>query len=187
MEAEVSAGWIGLIGASVGAVGALVGGWLQQRYQSKEVREQRLRDQNDAALIACGTALLEIKRTLREMPSDTDALEQWSEQKRDVVYSARLSALSLTDDVARDRITKVLLPLEHEHWVSDRRDTIATRLHRVIDYGLELIGAVRRGDALPEPSKIVADAVSGGEGWLALVEHADQFLIEPDEGQDARW
>ncbi|MCX5234427.1 hypothetical protein OG824_04160 [Streptomyces prunicolor] len=41
MDAEVTAGWIGLVGASVGAAGALLGGWFQQRWQAKTAREER--------------------------------------------------------------------------------------------------------------------------------------------------
>ncbi|MFB8029456.1 MULTISPECIES: hypothetical protein [unclassified Streptomyces] len=39
MDATVTAGWFGLIGVAVGASGALVGGWLQQRYQAKTAVE----------------------------------------------------------------------------------------------------------------------------------------------------
>lgn len=41
VDATVTAGWFGLIGAAVGASRALVGGWLQQLYQAKTAKQQR--------------------------------------------------------------------------------------------------------------------------------------------------
>lgn len=45
----MTAGWFGLIGVSVGAAGALLGGWYQQRWQAKEARIQRREDRAHAA------------------------------------------------------------------------------------------------------------------------------------------
>ncbi|MFJ6861473.1 hypothetical protein [Streptomyces werraensis] len=41
MDAQVTAGWIGPAGASVGATSALLGAWFQQRWQVKTARENR--------------------------------------------------------------------------------------------------------------------------------------------------
>ncbi|GGX94787.1 hypothetical protein GCM10010298_70290 [Streptomyces microflavus] len=61
----MAAGWFGLIGATVGASGALMGGWLQQRYQAKPAKDQRRNERR----LAAGQVALDMLVRLRRPAS----------------------------------------------------------------------------------------------------------------------
>ncbi|MET9479298.1 hypothetical protein [Streptomyces sp. NPDC006638] len=164
MEAEVMAGLIGFGGAAVGAGGALLGAWLQQRHQAETAQKQR--EDARASLVeergrtAAEKALAELYGMRRHavtwkggMPAEER--NKWSHTGSALVDEAELNAALIPGaDELRARLQDALATIhtsihvdayesEHEAYLSTT-DT---------EHAIALLSAYMRGDALPSPTR----------------------------------
>jgi hypothetical protein len=160
---EVSAGWIGLIGASVGAGGALLGVWLQQRYQAKMARDQREEARDDLleerGRTAADKALAELYALRRHVLTwkvgmSAEERNQWVQSGHTYADDTELNAALIPKATElRERLRYALGAIRgsmfvdayeaaHEPYMSDF-DT---------EHAIGLLSAYMRGDSMPRPT-----------------------------------
>ncbi|MFJ9869829.1 hypothetical protein [Streptomyces sp. NPDC101165] len=174
MEAEVSAGLIGLVGAVVGAGGALLGGWLQQRHQTKVTREQQaaaraslLEERGRAAGEKALSELYALRRHLKdcELRPVAEERQPWRVIARAFIDDAELAVMlmpkagevqSRIADAAGLITETLVIGRDEARAMTDREHR--THIHRCLAGTLEAIEALSafmRGDALPEPGRLL--------------------------------
>ncbi|MDX3233224.1 hypothetical protein [Streptomyces sp. ME19-01-6] len=163
MEAEVSAGWIGLIGASVGAAGALVGGWFQQRYQAKMAREDREEARNDLleerGRTAADKALAELYALRRHVVTwkiGWSAVErvEWVQEGHTYADDAELNAALIPKAAElRERLRDALIAIRRSMFIDAHEAGNEPYLSEFdTEHAIELLSAYMRGDGLPQPT-----------------------------------
>lgn len=116
VEAEVSAGLIGLVGATLGAIigggASLVATGLTLRHQRTEARETRLAELRMASTDATATELIRLDQYLRSI-TFTDApgedRRHWVRGAADHLRAIRLAAARIPDRTVR---TRLAVPLD---------------------------------------------------------------------------
>ncbi|MFF8430545.1 hypothetical protein ACF07Y_36475 [Streptomyces sp. NPDC016566] len=154
MEAEVSAGWIGLIGASVGAAGALLGGWLQQRSQARIAKKER---HEQRAVAAGDTSLMEMLHLQRQLEVALGSLGQhpptplpYRTYIEEHSRAAEVALLRMPDAAAlRHRMKDVFAVLQ---WFEVAGRSPALKIKwalAAVQDGVELLSAFLRDEPLP--------------------------------------
>lgn len=172
MEAEVSAGWIGLIGASVGAGGALLGGWLQQRHQAKVTREQQeaaradlLEERGRAAGEKALSELYALRRYLQDCKTRPvpEERQPWRVKARAFIDEAELAVMLMPNakevqtriECAAGMIIETLrIGREEARQITDREHI--THVYRCLAGtrdAIRALSAFMRGDPLPNPGR----------------------------------
>ncbi|WNE95551.1 hypothetical protein PS467_09465 [Streptomyces luomodiensis] len=163
MEAEVSAGWIGLIGASVGAGGALLGGWFQQRHLAKMAREQREDARNDlmeergrAAADKALAVLYTLRSHILTWKTGWSAVERvhWVQEGHTYTDDAELNtALIPKATELRKRFRDALGAIRRSMFVDAHEARNEPYLSEFdTEHAIELLSAYMRGDDLPQPT-----------------------------------
>jgi hypothetical protein len=162
VQTETLVGLIGFGGAVVGAGGALLGGWLQQRHQAETARADRIEERG---MTAGANALEELRALWRHMAEVggqpdriPDAFQPWKKIANAHMAEATLATMLMPQaEVVRQRIREVGDAMAV---LADAvRDESAALLCYSIgaDDALDLLTAYMRGDPLPEPSSLVRD------------------------------
>lgn len=162
MDAAVSAGWIGLVGTTVGAGGALLGGWMQQRHQVKTAREERRHVLAITAAEAALAELFEMQREVRiciEPPSEGESTEQI---RRIHGWQTKINLLMqrVPDADVRQRVCEAvalsyLFPRGTPHISSSEWQIYAMCMS---SDAVECLGAYLREEPLPPRPEKVAEA-----------------------------
>ncbi|MBZ6261188.1 hypothetical protein KVH22_37415 [Streptomyces olivaceus] len=164
MEAQTLVGLIsGLGGAAIGAGGALLGGWLQQRHQAKLDREQR--EEARAGLVeergrtAADKALGELYTLRRhvstwEVDLSAEAKNQWYQTGHTHADEAELNAALIPEaDNLRERLQDALesarTSMQIDAWESEHEPYLSAF---DTEHAIGLLSAYMRGDSLPAPT-----------------------------------
>lgn len=158
MEAEVSAGWIGLIGASVGAAGALLGGWLQHRQQRDTARQERWEEYGRAAGEATLTELLTAQEEMNAWWSSFAGLDDEANDLYRIIsdraLAARHCSLLIPEAIElRARLNTVLAVMTDYKCAPPGEESQAL-IHfkwsyRATREGIEALATYLRGEPLP--------------------------------------
>ncbi|MFD5425220.1 hypothetical protein [Streptomyces sp. NPDC127084] len=174
MEAEVLAG---IIGAGAGTVAALLGGWLQQRHQTKLAREEREAARQDAAFDTAAAAVFAFQDLFRRRRRGGTE-EDWEHQLHGQVDRLRLAALTLNETKLRERLEEAAdLIVNWQLLVPNGLDEpheIRAAL-QVADHVRDVLGQYRRTGKVPEPSKGYAEAKGWMEEWEELYEEQQRL------------
>ncbi|MFG1806212.1 hypothetical protein [Streptomyces sp. NPDC049040] len=174
MQTETLAGLIGFGGAVVGAGGALLGGWLQQRHQARVTREQQaaaraalLEERGRAAGEKALSALYALRRHLNDCASRPvpEERQPWRVIARAFIDDAELAVMLMPHAAqvqsriadAAGLITETLvIGREEARQMTDREHI--SHIHRCLAGTLEAIQALSafmRADPLPEPGPLL--------------------------------
>ncbi|MEU0844805.1 hypothetical protein ABZ370_35775 [Streptomyces sp. NPDC005962] len=167
MEAEVSAGWIGLIGASVGAAGALLGGWLQQRHQAKISKEER----REGRRLATGQSALDMLIRLRQATANrtdtpegedawTDAFVDWT-----VTFDAALYVVPDGDEM-REQVFEIVRLIGYYESLGQTHRESNLWIDALCREALAVLSAFLREDPLPTPSRFFLNQLDMVEAHL---------------------
>ncbi|SEC34741.1 hypothetical protein [Streptomyces sp. KS_5] len=160
MQAEVSAGLIGLAGAVIGAGGALLGGWLQQRQQALTAKAERREERRYTAGQAALDMLIRFRHATASRINDDEGVDAWTEAFVEwlVTFDAALYVVPDGDEM-RKRLFGIMgfigcyEDLGHNHseaslWIDDLcREAIG------------VLSAFLREEPLPEPSPFFIEMV----------------------------
>lgn len=175
MQTEMWVGLIGFGGAVVGAGGALVGGWLQQRHQATVLREQQeaartglLEERGRAAGEKALSELYALRRhlkdcELRPVPAE---LQPWRGIARTFIDDAELAVMLMPNaaqvqsrvaDAARLITETLMIGRDEARMMTDGEHR--THVNLCLAGTLEAIGvlsAFMRGDPLPGRGRLVS-------------------------------
>ncbi|MFE7361487.1 hypothetical protein [[Kitasatospora] papulosa] len=161
MDATVTAGWFGLIGATVGASGALVGGWLQQRYQAKTAKEQR----RDERRFTAGRTALDMLIRLRRVAANrteghteneaawVDELVEWT-----TTFDAALLVVPGADEM-RERVFEVVRHLGFYDSLGQNHSEANLWIDSTCKEAIELLSAFLREEPMPPRSRLFMDQI----------------------------
>ncbi|REK88253.1 hypothetical protein DY245_22395 [Streptomyces inhibens] len=158
MEAEVSAGWIGLIGASVGAAGALLGGWLQHRQQKDTARQERWEGYARAAGEATLTELLAAQEEMTAWWSSFTGLDDEANDLYGIILergrTAKHCSLLIPEAIELRARLKTVLAVMTDYKCAPPGDEPEALIHfkwsyRATQEGIESIATFLRGEPLP--------------------------------------
>ncbi|MGW2932942.1 hypothetical protein ACWDA7_13990 [Streptomyces sp. NPDC001156] len=164
MQTETLVGLIsGLGGAAIGAGGALLGGWLQQRHQVKTAREQKIGDLGRAA----GDKLLAELYGLRRLVMDCSYEEfreehpQWRKTAVNHVDAVELAVGLIPQAPGVRTRVKEAMDLAESGTLYAMRADLGPRRELLHLFGgcneaIEIVSAFMRGDPIPAPSRWVA-------------------------------
>lgn len=174
VQTEILVGLIGFGGAVVGAGGALLGGWFQQRHQAHVTREQQevaraglLEERGRAAGEKALSELYALRRHLKdcELRPVPEERQPWRVIARAFIDDAELAVMlmpnarevqsRITD--AAGLITETLVIGREEAREMTAQEHVK-HVHRCLAGTLEAIQALSafmRGDALPEPGRLL--------------------------------
>jgi hypothetical protein len=176
VQAQTWVGLIGFGGAVVGAGGALLGGWLQQRHQATVLREQQeaaraglLEERGRAAGEKALSELYSLRRHLTdcELRPVPEERQPWRGIARSFIDDAELAVMLMPNAAeVQSRITDaaglitetLMIRREEARELTDGAHR--THIHRCLAGTLEAIGvlsAFMRGDPLPEPGRLVRE------------------------------
>ncbi|MFF3934381.1 hypothetical protein [Streptomyces hirsutus] len=175
MQIEILVGLIGFSGAVVGAGGALLGGWLQQRHQVAVAQEQQeaaraglLEERGRAAGEKALSELYALRRHLKdcELRPVPEERQPWRGIARGFIDEAELAVMLMPNAAeVQSRITDaaglitetLVIGREEARQMTDREHV--QHVHRCLVGTLEAIGALSafmRGDPLPEPGRLLS-------------------------------
>lgn len=174
MQTEILVGLIGFSGAVVGAGGALLGGWFQQKHQAAAMREQQkaaraslLEERGRAAGEKALSELYALRRHLNEceLRPVPEERQPWRGIARGFTDEAELAVMLMPNaGEVQSRITEaaglitetLIIGREEARQMTDREHR--THIHKCLAGTLEAIGALSafmRGDPLPEPGRLL--------------------------------
>jgi hypothetical protein len=155
MQTETLVGLMGFSGAVVGAGAVVLGAWLQQRYQAKASREQKIEDLGRAAADKALAELYSLRRLL--MDRSHDEISDWRKtamQHMDAVELA-VGLIPQAQDV-RTKVKETMDLTESGAIYALRADLdLNTELLHMFggcNEAIEIVSAFMRGDPIPEPS-----------------------------------
>ncbi|MER7851664.1 hypothetical protein ABTZ98_03815 [Streptomyces bacillaris] len=153
MQVETLVGLMGLGGAAVGAGGALMGGWLQHRLQTKATREQQREERRYVAGQTALDMLIRLRLAAANRVGSVESEDAWTDALVEHTTSYEAALLLIPDGaVLRDRLHAISRVLGHyeslgqSHWEANAWLDVTA---------LEAIGvlsAFLRQEALPAPS-----------------------------------
>ncbi|MET9410827.1 hypothetical protein ABZX90_34465 [Streptomyces sp. NPDC002935] len=174
MEAETSVALIGFGGAVVGAGGALLGGWLQQRHQATVTREQQeaaraglLEERGRAAGEKALYELYALRRHLKDckLRPVSEERQPWRPIARAFIDDAELAVRlmpnarevqsRITDAAGLITETLVIGRDEAREMTDPEHRTHISRCLAGTLEAIEALSAFMRGDPLPEPGRLL--------------------------------
>lgn len=154
MQAEVSAGLIGLVGAVVGAGGALLGGWLQQRHQAKLAKDERLDERGYTAGETALGELYQLRQHLIEsgvagpVPQDR---QPWRFIAVNHLDAAEMAVMLMPNAPAvHDRVVEVLNVAKRYELAGQHRHQQIRWLTACVGSAIDMLSAHMRADPVPE-------------------------------------
>jgi hypothetical protein len=158
VDPQISAGWIGLIGASVGAAGALLGGWFQQRYAAKTAGEQRQEERRYTAGRAALDSLIRLRHSIANRTDNLQSEEAWTDAlvEHSSVYDATLLLIPDADNL-RERMSWIARVLGHYEILGQSLDEANSWVGATTLEGIKVLSAFLREEPLPEPSPYFLD------------------------------
>jgi hypothetical protein len=163
MEPEVVAALWGFGGAAMGAGGAFLGTWVQQRHQAEMEQKRRddaradlLEERGRAAAEKALTELYDLRRHVSTWKAGMSAEErnQWYQTGYDHTYSAELNAALIPEanelrERLRDALEVVRTSMNVDAWQSEHEPYLS---HFDAEHSIALLSAYIRGDSLPTPT-----------------------------------
>lgn len=160
VQTETLVGLIGFGGAVVGAGGALLGGWFQQRYQTKAARSQRVEERAREAGNNALTELLVLRRLVTEnVHANLDEeMPNWRKVAERHMDAAEMALLLMPQaEEVRARVVKALNLAERALAFAARTaqglNMEKLHLYNCSNEAIQVVSAFMRDDPLPEPSR----------------------------------
>lgn len=165
MQTETLVGLIsGLGGAAIGAGGALLGGWLQQRHQAKLDREQRrearaglVEERGRAAAEKALSELYLLRRHISTWKVDLNAegKNAWFHSSITHADEAELNAALIPEaselrERFRDAMDAARMSMQIDAWESEHEPYLS---ESDTQHAITLLSAYMRGDSLPAPTR----------------------------------
>jgi hypothetical protein len=155
MDATVAAGWIGagagLLGALMGAGGAVAGGWLQQKQQAEIAKEEREEARGYTAAQRALTELLAAREVLAAYTRAPSSAPNPYRPARDAVRRAEAEVLVIPNArELRHRMRAVIHVYLLDKWPQpSTREQRTTWRTEVVREAIRLMSYYLRGDPLP--------------------------------------
>ncbi|MGP4046911.1 hypothetical protein [Streptomyces sp. 2A115] len=158
MQAEVSAGLIGLAGAVVGAAGALLGGWLQQRHQAKTAKAERQEERRYAAGQAALDMLIRFRHATASRINDDEGMDAWTEAfvEWSVTFDAALYVVPDGDEM-RKRVFGIMGFVGYHEELGQNHSEACLWIDALCREAIAVLSAFLREEPLPEPSQFFLD------------------------------
>ncbi|MEU6001563.1 hypothetical protein ABZ837_27520 [Streptomyces sp. NPDC047197] len=155
MQAETLAGLMGLTGAAVGATGALMGGWLQQRLQSKAAREQQREERRYIAGQTALDMLIRLRRTAASRVDSPESEDDWIDVfvEHTTAYEAALLLIPDADHL-RERLYAISRALGHYESLGQSHQDANLWLDSTALEAIRVLSAFLRQEPLPNPSHV---------------------------------
>jgi hypothetical protein len=158
MDATVAAGWIGggaaLVGALVGAGGAVLGGWVQHRQQVATARDDRQEAYARAAGEATLTHLLQLHRSTGDTLQRWDVTAEntgWREDQLHHIREIEMSSYLIPVAELRTRVMEVVALVLFARRDGEQLDQVALMVG-ISNEGVNLVASYLRGEPLPPRS-----------------------------------
>ena len=153
MQAETLTGLMGLTGAAVGAAGALMGGWLQQRLQTKAAREQQREERRYIAGQTALDMLIRLRSTAANRVDSLESEDAWIDVfvEHTTAYEAALLLIPDADDL-RERLYAISRVLGHYESLGQSHQEANTWLDATSVEAIRVLSAFLRQEPLPNAS-----------------------------------
>ncbi|MGI5192263.1 hypothetical protein ACQEVY_01180 [Streptomyces sp. CA-288835] len=159
MRAEMWAGLFSLGGAVIGAGGAILGAWFQQRHQAKTAGEQRREERRYTSGQAALDMLIRLRHAAANRAEGDDESESaWTDQL--VEWSTSFDAalfLVPGGDEMRERVFEVVRHLGYYDMLGQNHREANGWLDQVCGEAITILSAFLREDLLPPQSSVFLD------------------------------
>ncbi|MFE9953285.1 hypothetical protein ACFYRJ_38445 [Streptomyces sp. NPDC005531] len=161
MQIETLVGLIGFGGAVVGAGGALLGGWLQQRHQAKTAKEQR----RDERRFTAGRTALDMRIRLRRVAAtrsegNAESEEAWVDELVEWATTFDAALLVVPDgDEMRERVFEVVRHLGFYDSLGQTYSEANGWIDLTCKEAIELLSAFLREEPHPPRSRPFMDQI----------------------------
>jgi len=158
VQAEVSAGLIGLAGAVIGAGGALLGGWLQQRHQAQTAKAERWEERRYTAGQAALDMLIRFRHATASRINDDEGVDAWTEAfvEWSVTFDAALYVVPDGDEM-RKRVFGIMGVAGYYEDLGQNHSEAALWIDALCREAIGVLSAFLREEPLPEPSRSFLD------------------------------
>jgi hypothetical protein len=146
-------GLIGLAGAVIGAGGAILGGWLQQRHQAKTARAERREERRYTAARAALDMLIRIRHAAANRAEDDASEAVWTAEL--VEWSTSFDAtLYLVPDgeEMRERVFEIVRHLGYYEALGQNHQEANGWIDITCGEAIQVLSAFLREDPLPTRS-----------------------------------
>lgn len=154
MEAETLVGLIGFGGAVVGAGGALLGGWLQQRHQAKTARHERLEARGYAAGEQALAELYQLRQHLVECGVAGNVPQErqpWRFIAVTHLDEAELAVMLMPSaPLVHARVVEVLILAKRFELAGQHRQRQVQWMKHCVVAAIDMLSAHMRGEPIPE-------------------------------------
>ncbi|MEU8556016.1 hypothetical protein AB0C80_18770 [Streptomyces anthocyanicus] len=153
MQTETLVGLIGFGGAVVGAGGALLGGWLQQRHQVKAARAERREERRYTAGQTALGMLIRIRHAAANRAEDEESEAAWTAELIEWSTSFDAALLLIADgDEMRERVFEVVRHLGYYDRLGQNHREANDWIDAACGEAINLLSAYLREDPLPSRS-----------------------------------
>lgn len=165
--------WMSLFGVFLGGLLTLAG----QAVQGFHSRRAEVRRRGDDAAMAARDVILEVEGYLNGLPFRLDGSIQGDAELVVLVRKLRRSTLLITDREVRERLDFVArvmgysTAIEHFHGDSER-----SSIHKMCQWGNELLGAHLRGERHPKEPEEIAE-------YRSAISEADAIAAKHEVGE----
>ncbi|WP_406431569.1 hypothetical protein OHA59_36705 [Streptomyces sp. NBC_01589] len=150
-----------MIGAAVGASGALVGGWLQQRHQAKTAKEQRRDERRFTAGRTALDMLIRLRRAAASRSQgDAESEGAWVDELVEWTTTFDAALLVVPDgDEMRERVFEVVRHLGFYDSLGQTYSEANDWIYLTCKEAIELLSAFLREEPLPPRSRPFMDQI----------------------------
>ncbi|MFJ8507717.1 hypothetical protein [Streptomyces avermitilis] len=158
MQTETLVGLIGFGGAVVGAGGALLGGWLQQRHQAKSAKEERRAERRHAAGQAALDMLIRFRHATASRINDDEGVDAWTEAfvEWSVTFDAALYVVP-DGEAMRKRVFGIMGFVGYHEDLGQNHSEASLWIDALCKEAIGVLSAFLREEPLPAPSTFFLD------------------------------
>ncbi|MFM9698843.1 hypothetical protein [Streptomyces europaeiscabiei] len=158
MQAEVSAGLIGLAGAVIGAGGALLGGWLQQRHQAQTAKAERREERRYTAGQVALDMLIRLRQATASRTEDQESEDAWTDAFIDwtVTFDAALYVVPDGNEM-REQVFEIVRLIGYYEALGQTHQESNLWIDALCREAIGALSAFLREEPLPEPSQFFLD------------------------------
>ncbi|MFE9649323.1 hypothetical protein ACFYO0_35470 [Streptomyces sp. NPDC006365] len=158
MQTETWVGLIGFGGAVVGAGGALLGGWLQQRHQARIAKAERREERRYTAGQAALDMLIHFRQATANRIDEEESENAWTEVfvEWSVTFDAALYVVPDADEM-RDRVFGIMGFIGYHEALGQTHSEANLWIDALCKEAIAVLSAFLREEPLPEPSQFFLD------------------------------
>lgn len=168
MQTETLVGLIGFGGAVVGAGGALLGGWLQQRHQARIAKQERREERRLASGQAALDMLIRLRQATASRTQNPESEDAWTGAFVDwtVTFDAALYVVPDGEEM-REQVFEIVRLIGYYEELGQTHQEANLWIDALCREALAVLSAFLREEPLPNPSRFFLDQQEMVEAHLA--------------------